>query len=98
MSEQEFIPADVYKREMDAYQDTLPVGGIARELNRRQVTTAILETFHLVGGINAFALWARDNPEAFYPMWAKMAPRTEDGVDGNQLKIVHVLPPSPLDE
>ncbi len=95
----EHISAEEYSRTMEAYQQSLPVGGVSREVNRRQVTNTILETFHLVGGVSSFALWARNNPDAFYQMWAKQAPRFDIGAtDTNEMKIIHVIPPSPLDQ
>jgi hypothetical protein len=95
---QEYIPADEYRRTMEAYQASIPSGGVAPEINRRQVVSTILETFHLVGGINKFAVWAQENPDQFYAMWSKQAPKSEDLSDGGALKVIHVVPRSALDD
>lgn len=97
-SQQEYIPAEVYNRELDAMQDSLPAGGVSREMNRRSVTRNILSTFELIGGVPRFADWASENPTEFYRMYARQAPK-DDGNDGSEsTKIVHVIPRGKLDQ
>lgn len=70
-----------------------------REISTRKVNNAIDEAFELIGGIPRFAVWAHNNQDAFYKMWAKTAPRKLD-IDANH--TVQFLKPSvaasPLDQ
>lgn len=95
---QEYISADEYARTMEVMQKEMPVGGVTRERNRRRVAADILETFDLIGGVSAFSRWADENPSDFYRMWAKLAPPPDAMDPGAQVKVIHVVPRSPLDE
>lgn len=95
---QEYISAEEYDRTMAVMQREVPIGGVSRERNRRRVAADILETFDIIGGVPAFANWAQENPSDFYRMWAKMAPPPDAADPGAQIKVIHVVPRSPLDE
>lgn len=100
--EQEFIPAEIYERELAAIADDRATGGIVqKELNRRSVVRSILETFDLIGGVPAMAIWARnpDNQGEFYKIYARMAPSPQSDPDPEKnRRILHVLPRTALDE
>lgn len=97
-SVQEYISAEEYDRTMAVMQREVPSGGITRERNRRRVAADILETFDLIGGVSKFAQWAEENPGEYYRMWAKLAPPPDAMDPGSQVKVIHVVPRSPLDE
>ena len=68
--------------------------------SRSDVVNAFHQAFELIGGTTRLALWANENPEKFYPLFAKLMPSTSLNVfaDGNKVVVEHVLPPTQLDE
>jgi hypothetical protein len=68
--------------------------------SRLDVVNAFHQAFEIIGGTTRLALWANENPEKFYPLFAKLMPSTSLNIiaDGNQVVIEHALPPTPLDE
>ena len=98
MADQELITREEYDRTISGMQRDLAPGAVGRERNRRRVAADILETFDLIGGVSTFTTWAAENQSEFYRMWAKMAP-PPDQLDGaTQMRVIHVVPRSPLDE
>lgn len=72
---------------------------VERIYSRRQIETAFLETFELVGGIPRLALWANDpeNYGLFLQLLLKLAPKEQMGrVAGQVLEYRSNIPPSPL--
>jgi len=70
-----------------------------RQVDRQKVLEAIHEAFVLIGGVPRFAMWAHQNPDSFYKLWAKTAPNAlqVSGQLAHQF-IKPSLPPSPLDQ
>ncbi len=49
------------------------------------VKDALMLAFDSIGGVPALSLWAKDNPEKFYPIWAKLLPQEIKG----ELELTH---------
>ena len=101
----EYIPREQYERELSVVDEVLrPVPGsthLPREVNRRTVVRNFLDAFEMIGGVPALAEWGRqeDNQGDFYKLYARMAPSaSSDPQSSGGLKIIHVIPPSALDE
>ena len=49
----------------------------------------VIEVFELIGGINTMSIWAKENPNQFYNIYAKILPmQTEiSGVDGSAIPL-----------
>lgn len=43
-------------------------------LTKKGAAQLLQDTFDLIGGTAAFARWAQDNPDKFYPIWSKLVP------------------------
>lgn len=73
----------------------------AREgFNRMDVVNAFNNAFHIMGGVSRLALWANQNPDKFYPLYARLMPSTSLTIntEGQRLIIEHSIPSSPLDD
>lgn len=68
--------------------------------NRMDVVNAFNNAFQMMGGVPRLALWANQNPDKFYPLYAKLMPSTSVNIvaDGNKLVIEHAIPENPLDD
>lgn len=68
--------------------------------NRMDVVNAFQNAFQMMGGVSRLALWANQNPDKFYPLYAKLMPSTSINIqtEGNKLVIEHSVPSSPLDD
>lgn len=66
--------------------------------SRQDVVNAIQRAFIRVGGVDRLTLWANDNYSDFIKLYARLLP-SQTVVIGEQAvqKIVHALPPTPLD-
>lgn len=65
--------------------------------NRMDVVNAFQYAFDMIGGTTRLTLWANQNPDKFYPLYAKLMPSTAINIqaDGNQLIIEHAFPAAP---
>lgn len=67
--------------------------------SRQDVIDAFQDSFELIGGVPRLAIWAHDNPDKFYQLYAKLLPSsaqkkvTHDG----RVVVEHALAPGPLD-
>jgi hypothetical protein len=70
------------------------------DLNRKQVVSAFMNAFELIGGTPRLALWANDNPKDFYKLYARLLPSQASAALGesNELVVRHVLPRGALDQ
>lgn len=68
--------------------------------NRMDVVQAFNNAFQIMGGVPRLALWANQNPDKFYPLYAKLMPSTSVNIstEGNRLIIEHATPTTPLDD
>lgn len=68
--------------------------------NRMDVVNAFQNSFEMMGGVSRLALWANQNPDKFYPLYARLMPSTSLNItsEGNKLIIEHAIPDSPLDD
>lgn len=68
--------------------------------NRMDVVTAFNNAFQMMGGVPRLALWANQNPDKFYPLYARLMPSTSLTIntEGNRLIIEHATPTTPLDD
>ena len=74
-------PTTRFKRQRDGF-------------NRMDVVNAFQHAFDMIGGTTRLTLWANQNPDKFYPLYAKLMPSTAINIqaDGNQLVIEHAFP------
>jgi hypothetical protein len=56
-------------------------------LRARNVRSQFLHAFELIGGIPRLAMWAHQNPERFFPLYAKLIPAQVTGEDGGAIRI-----------
>lgn len=70
------------------------------DLKRRQVVNAFQDAFALIGGTPRLALWADENPGAFYALYSKLMPKQVEQETKHEggMVIKHVLPRGKLDE
>ena len=47
----------------------------------------LAEAYEAMGGVEALTQWARDNPEKFYALWAKLQPAQDEP----PLKVIHKI-------
>lgn len=67
--------------------------------SRQDVVNAFQRAFIMIGGVNRLALWANDNPDKFFPLYAKLLPSTSINIGDNaQILIQHAIPKTALDE
>lgn len=67
--------------------------------SRMDVVNAFSNAFQMMGGVPRLALWANQNPDKFYPLYARLMPSTSINItsEGAKLIIEHSVPASPLD-
>lgn len=77
-------PTPRFKRRVDGF-------------SRMDVVSAFQQAFDLIGGTTRLTLWANQNPDKFYPLYAKLMPSTaiNFNADGNQLIVEHSFPAPP---
>lgn len=68
--------------------------------NRMDVVGAFNNAFQMMGGVSRLALWANQNPDKFYPLYARLMPSTSLTIntEGNRLIIEHATPANGLDD
>lgn len=75
--------------------------GVSRKndgFSRQDVVNAFQRAFTMIGGVQRLALWANQNPDKFYPLYAKLMPSTSINIgDNSVVQIVHALAPTELD-
>ena len=76
--------------------------GISRRndgFSRADVIDAFHNAFRIIGGVPRLAMWANDNPDKFYPLYAKLLPSTAITI-GTQgaVTIEHAIARSALDD
>jgi|LNFM01.1.fsa_nt_gb hypothetical protein len=71
----------------------LPTKGVRRQ----DIQDAFSTAFELIGGIPRLAIWANDNPDKFYPLFARINSADSKQISG-KLVIEHTLKRSKLDE
>lgn len=82
----------------------LKEGGVVSKkktnFSRLQVVENVQNAFDLIGGTPRLAIWADENPNDFYRMYAKLLPSTNSSALGesNKLEITLKVPRGPLDE
>jgi len=71
---------------------------IADGLNRQDVVSAFHRAFEMIGGVPRMALWASQNEDEFYRLYARLLPSATVNI-GIQAApvIVHALRPTALD-
>jgi hypothetical protein len=74
----------------------LPSDYIFKARDRNVIEKAAHATFHLLGGVPGMLLWAKHNPNQFYPLYLKMAP-LETTIHASNFNIHTNVPDSPLD-
>ena len=71
-----------------------------KSLNRQHVVGAFQDAFELIGGATRLAIWADTHPSEFYRLYAKLLPSQANNTNEQtgEVKVLHVLPPGPLDK
>lgn len=74
--------------------------GVASIVSRKQIETAFLETFELVGGVPRLAEWANEpeNYGEFLQLLMKLAPKETMEKGGQVIQWRSNVPQSPLNE
>jgi hypothetical protein len=72
----------------------------SKTFSRKDVVNAFNDAFHLIGGVQALALWAGEHPTDFYKLYARLLPTSASSQleHSGEIKLVHVLPRTSLDE
>jgi len=76
----------------------IPDDYVFKRFDREAVSLALHAAFQLNGGVPGLLLWARQDPKAFYALWAKLLP-AEQALAQQGLSIVFnsPVPENPLD-
>lgn len=97
ISREEFEAMDADFRALQ--ESSSKVRRIKRKRNRDQYEDAIGEAFDLIGGVPRLAHWAHQNPgEYFTKLYPKLLPDKKEVEHSGAIKLIHVLPPTKLDE
>jgi len=72
----------------------LPRTGATREQIKDTFNTA----FELIGGVPRLAIWANDNPDKFYSLWARLQGNSSQPTTPAKMIVEHVLRRNRLDE
>ncbi len=98
------------KETTDAFLDLRPLENLSNgkavripknpHFTRKDVVNAFQQSFELMGGIPRLALWGHENPDKFYPLYARLLPSQASSALGesNKMVIEMKVPNSPLDE
>lgn len=99
-SEDEFLRGStalaIVNDALDKAKITVPSDYVFKARDRNVIEKAAHATFHLLGGVPGMLLWAKHNPNAFYPLYMKMAP-LEATIHSSNFTITTNVPDSPLD-
>lgn len=69
-----------------------------RKRDRETAQVAFHSAFELSGGVAALQAWAMQNPDKFYPLFAKvMQGETGTGTGNTTINVMSAIPTSPLD-
>jgi hypothetical protein len=86
----------------DAINSPKPLPNFSRKrdgFNRSDIVDAVLRTFHMIGGVQAMAIWANGNKTEFYKLYGKLLPSTNLTIGDNaKVTIFHAIPPTALDQ
>lgn len=75
----------------------IPKDYIFRLRDRQFVENAVFSAFDLIGGVPAFVVWAAENPNEYYKMFARFAPEQKAAQQqATQIVIQTAIPESPL--
>lgn len=69
----------------------------SRNFSRREIALAFDDAFHMIGGTTALAMWAMQNPDKFYTLYAKLFPSEAEKHGGGNIHVHFNVPPSKLD-
>lgn len=103
-------PAKTQQESTDAFLDLRPLEDLSEgravripknpHFTRKDVVNAFQQSFELMGGIPRLALWGHENPDKFFPLYARLLPSQASSALGesNKMVIEMKVPNSPLDE
>ena len=104
----EFVPREVYEKQMEETLQALSSkhGSIRvpnpndNPVSRKRVVQAFMDAFELIGGVPRLAVWANENPDNFYSLYARLLPSSTSQALGeaNEMIVRHVLPRTELDQ
>jgi hypothetical protein len=71
-----------------------------KRIDRQTVADLIHASFEITGGVSRLAAWGLENPDKFFPLYAKLVALPEEGAasGGVAINIVSTVPASPLDD
>lgn len=72
----------------------------SKDFSRKDVVSAFVNAFELIGGTPRLALWAHQNEGDFYKLYSRLLPSQASSALGeaNEIVIKHVLPRGELDQ
>lgn len=73
---------------------------VPRDISRKRLVQAFTDAFELIGGVPRLAHWADQHPTEFYKLITRLFPNVaqQQIEHGGEVRIIHALPRSPLDE
>ena len=92
MNEFEIMASNTARKELPR------MSKVADGLTRQDVVNAFHRAFTMIGGVNRLALWASQNEDEFYRLYARLLPSATVNI-GVQMapRIIHALRPTALD-
>ena len=88
---------DLAAEESDT-QIRLPARTKGKRVNREEIAHALVTSFELVGGVPRLAYWADANYGEFMKIMGRLLPKESIQVHDGEVRLVHAVPPSKLDE
>lgn len=90
---------EIIESRADAKNPVPPVSRKKDGFSRQDVVNAFANAFTMIGGVQRLALWANQNPDKFFPLYAKLMPSTSINIGDNaSVQIVHAIAPTALDD
>lgn len=69
-----------------------------RKVDREKVAAQFADVFELIGGVPRMALWAHNNPDEYYKLYARLLPQQMQSKMEGKLELVCSVKPTKLDQ
>lgn len=69
-----------------------------RKVDKDKVAAQFADVFELIGGVPRMALWAHENQDEFYKLYARLLPQQMQQKMEGKLELVCSVKPTKLDE
>ena len=70
---------------------------VRKPLRREKIAQAYDDAFELIGGVPRLALFAHEDPEAFYKLHARLIPAEQKTQFDGEIRIIGFVQPTSLD-